>query len=83
MRVGAKLFIDARTLKTLIVHLSTRIYLVQYFCSFFHFYLKIMRFLQTKLNRYEINSKKLHESLILIISYQRPHIQHFFTSSHI
>ena len=51
MRVGAKLFIDARTLKTLIVHLSTRIYLAQYFCSFFHFYLKVMRFLQTKLNR--------------------------------
>ena len=36
-----------------------------------------MHILQTKLNSYEINSKKLHESLILHISYKRPYVQHF------
>ena len=34
LRVGAELSIDARTLKALIIHLSTRINLIQYFRFF-------------------------------------------------
>ena len=54
---------EARTPKTLISHLSTRINRVQYFYSLFNFYLKAMFILQTKLK--EFNSKKCHEILML------------------
>ena len=37
-----------------------------------------MHILQTQINGERINSKKLHESLILHISYKRPHVRHFF-----
>ena len=44
------LSIDTRRLKTLIIHLNTRINLIQYFGSFFKLYLKIIHILETKLN---------------------------------
>ena len=75
--VGATLSIDARTLKTLIIHISARVNLIQDLSSFFHFYSIIMHILQTKLNRLKISSKKHHLSLILIISYKRSHIRDF------
>ena len=36
-----------------------------------------MLILQTSLRSYEINSKKLHESLISYFSYKKPHFQQF------
>ena len=36
-----------------------------------------MLIFQTNLSSYEINSKKLHESLILYFSYKKPHFQQF------
>ena len=57
---------------SLISYLSTQIDLIQYFGSSLAFFIKIMHILQTKLNSQEINSIKLHESLMLHISYKRP-----------